>query len=87
MICDEKLTQQERIDNCIECFHAFCNDWYYKFIKERINNNFIEVIKCPCLDCQTTLFDDFIEQKLSRDIPTLDKYKKLTKKRQKAINA
>ena len=86
LICDEKLTQQERIDNFIECFHIFCNDCYYEFIKEKVNNNFIEGIKCPHHDCQTKLFDDFIEQKLLRDIPTLDKYKKLKEKRQLMLN-
>ena len=86
LICDEKLTQQERIDNFIECFHIFCNDCYYEFIKEKVDNNFIEGIKCPHHDCQTKLFDDFIEQKLLRDIPTLDKYKKLQEKRQLMLN-
>ena len=86
LICDEKLTQQESIDNFIECFHIFCNDCYYEFIKEKVNNNFIEGIKCPHHDCQTKLFDDFIEQKLLRDIPTLDKYKKLQEKRQLMLN-
>ena len=86
LICDEKLTQQESIDNFIECFHIFCNGCYYEFIKEKVNNNFIEGIKCPHHDCQTKLFDDFIEQKLLRDIPTLDKYKKLQEKRQLMLN-
>ena len=82
LICNEELNEEEKKDNILECKHLFCDDCYYEFLKENINTNFIEKIKCPQKDCTTKLFDDFIEKKLLKDIPLLDKYKKLQKKRQ-----
>ena len=82
IICNEALTDEEMKNNLLECRHFFCDDCYYEFIKEKINSNFIEGIKCPDKSCETKLFDDFIENKLSKDIPLLEKYLKLKKKRQ-----
>ena len=82
MICNEELKEEEKKNNILECEHFFCDDCYYEFLKENINSNFIEKIKCPQKDCSTKLFDEFIEKKLIKDIPLLDKYKKLQKKRQ-----
>ena len=82
LICNEELNEEEKKNNILECKHIFCDDCYYEFLKENINTNFIEKIKCPQKDCRTKLFDEFIEKKLYKDIPLLDKYKKLQKKRQ-----
>ena len=82
MICSEQLTKEELINNYLECFHFFCDDCYYEYIKEKVNNNQIDRIKCPFKDCEIKLFNNFIESKLFRDIPLLDKYKKLQKRRQ-----
>ena len=86
LICDEKLTKEEKIDNLIDCLHMFCDDCYFNYIKEKIDNNFIQGIKCPFKECETKLYENFIEKKLFRDIPLLDKYKKLQKKRQLMLN-
>ena len=86
LICDEKLTKEEKIDNLIDCLHMFCDDCYFNYIKEKIDNNFIQGIKCPFKECETKLNENFIEKKLFRDIPLLDKYKKLQKKRQLMLN-
>ena len=86
LICEEKLTEQEKIDNLTKCFHMFCDDCYFNFIKEKINSNYIEGIKCPYKDCDTKLYGNFIEKILFREIPLLDKYKKLQEKRQLMLN-
>ena len=85
-ICEEKLTEEEKKDNLIKCNHMFCNDCYYEFLKQKINSNFIEGIKCLQKDCDSKLYDNFIQKKLLRDIPLLDKYKKLDTKRQLMLN-
>ena len=77
LICSEQLTKEELLNNILECFHFFCDDCYYEYIKEKINNNQIERIRCPSKDCEIMLYNNFIERKLIRDIPLLDKYKKL----------
>ena len=83
-VCGEKLTQEEMKDNYIKCGHMFCNNCYYEFIKEKINSNFIEGIKCLEKDCDARLYDDFIKKKikLKEDQPLLKKYEKLNLKRQ-----
>ena len=82
LICGEALTDEEMSNNLLECRHFFCDDCYYEFIKEKINSNFIEGIKCPDKFCEIKLYDDFIENKLYKDIPLLEKYMKLKEKRQ-----
>ena len=57
IICNEELTDEEMKNNFLECRHFFCDDCYYEFIKEKINSNFIEGIKCPDKYCDTKLFD------------------------------
>ena len=86
LICEGKLKNEEKVNNAIKCLHIFCDDCYYEFIKEKINSNYIEGIKCPYKDCGTKLYDSFIEEKLIRDIPLLDKYKLLQQKRQLMLN-
>ena len=87
VVCEEKLTEEEKKDNnLIGCKHICCNDCYYEFLKEKINSNFIEAIKCPQKYCESKLHDDLIEKILYRDIPLLDKYKKLQMKRQLMLN-
>ena len=39
LICEEILTNEELIDNKTDCYHGFCNDCYYNYFKEKINNN------------------------------------------------
>ena len=85
-ICRQKLTEEEKRDNLIKCYHLFCNDCYYEFLKEKINSNFVEGIKCMQKDCDSKLYDNFIQKKLLRDIPLLDKYKRLDTKRQLMLN-
>ena len=82
MICNEELKEEEKKNNLLECYHMFCDDCYYEYLKEKINSNFIEGIKCLDKDCDTKLYDDFIEKKLFKDIKLLDKYKTLQNKRQ-----
>ena len=86
LICSEQLTKGELLNNILECFHFFCDDCYYEYIKEKINNNQIERIRCPSKDCEVMLYNNFIERKLIRDIPLLDKYKKLQKRKQLILN-
>jgi hypothetical protein len=86
LVCHEKLTKEEQKDNLIRCNHMFCNECYYEFLKEKINNNFIEGIKCLEKDCDAKLYDNFIQKKLFGDIPLLEKYIKLDKKRQLMLN-
>ena len=86
LVCDKKLTQEEKKDNLIKCNHMACNECYYEFLKEKINSNFIEGIKCLEKDCDAKLYDNFIQKKLFGDIPLLEKYIKLDKKRQLMLN-
>ena len=86
LICDEELTQKEKIDNLIHCLHMFCNDCYYMYIKEKINSYTIEGIKCPAKDCHVKLYDEFIERKLYSDIELLNKYISQKRKKQLMIN-
>ena len=82
LICEEKLTFDELNTNFIECFHGFCNDCFYNYFKEKINNNEVENIKCPQKDCNTVIYNFFIEEKLGNDIPLLEKYIKLRERKQ-----
>ena len=86
LVCDKKLTQEQKKDNLIKCNHMACNECYYEFLKEKINSNFIEGIKCLEKDCDAKLYDNFIQKKLFGDIPLLEKYIKLDKKRQLMLN-
>ena len=56
----KNLTNEELNDNFVWCFHIFCNDCYYYYIKEKINNNIVEKIKCPYFDCNHFLYNNFI---------------------------
>ena len=82
LICEEKLTFEELNNNFIECFHGFCDDCYYNYFKEKINNNDVENIKCPNKGCNIVLYNNFIEQKLEKDIPLLEKYIKFRERKQ-----
>jgi len=86
LICEEKLTEEELNNNFIECFHGFCDDCFFNYFKEKINNNDVEKIKCPEKSCENYLYTDFIENKLIKDINLLEKYKKLYKRKQLAAN-
>jgi hypothetical protein len=85
-ICEEELTNEELNDNFVGCFHIFCDDCYYNYLKEKINNNNVEKIKCPYYNCSYFLYNNFIERKIVKDIPLLKKYKKLLKRKQLMIN-
>ena len=86
LICNEKLTVGELNNNFVECLHGFCDQCYYAYFKEKINNNEIEKIKCPQKDCYLIIFNNFIEQKIINDIPLLEKYHKLKERRQLMLN-
>ena len=87
LICNEKLTHNEYFSNYINCYHFFCNDCYYNYFKEKIeNNNNVAKIKCPKSGCTNTLFDYFIQNKISNDISLLDKYLKFKERRQLMYN-
>ena len=86
LICDEELKNEELNNNILKCYHMFCNDCYYEYIKEKVNTNQINRIKCPKKNCDIILEDNFIERILIRDIPLLDKYKKLQAHRQLILN-
>ena len=85
-ICEEKLTNEELNNNFVGCFHIFCNECYYNYLKEKINKNNVEKIKCPYYNCSFFLYNNFIESKLIKDIPLLKKYKKLLKRKQLMID-
>ena len=86
LICEEKLTNEEMINNFFGCFHGFCNFCLKEYFKEKINNNIID-IKCPKEGCENKINDYFIENYLiNSDIPLLDKYKKYKYKKQLLIN-
>lgn len=82
LVCENELTNQEMNNNFLECFHGFCDSCYYDYLKEKINTNNIEKIKCLKDDCNVILYDDFIQYHLSNDIPLLEKYLKFKKRRQ-----
>ena len=82
LICEEELTEKEKIDNLLECHHICCNDCYFEYIKEKINNNQINRINCPQKDCQIILNNNFIEKKIFKDSNLLEKYLKLERRRQ-----
>ena len=82
LVCENELTNQEMNNNFLECFHGFCDSCYYDYLKEKINTNNIEKIKCLKDDCNVILYDDLIQYHLSNDIPLLEKYLKFKKRRQ-----
>ena len=82
LICEEKLTEEEKKDNLLKCNHIFCNDCYFEYLKEKVNSNQIDIIKCPQKDCQIILKNNFIQQKLFNDTNLLEKYVILEKRRQ-----
>ena len=86
LICEEKLNQDEKENNFIECHHAICSDCFYNYLKEMINTNNVINIKCPQNDCNQILYNNFIEKMLINDIPLLDKYKKFVNRRQLILN-
>ena len=70
LICYKKLTYKEYCDNNRICKHFFCDDCYYLYLKEKINNNYnIDKIICPKDSCDLLMGDNFIEKKLINDIP------------------
>ena len=82
LICEEKLTEEEKKDNLLKCNHIFCNDCYFEYLKEKVNSNQIDIIKCPQKDCQIILKNNFIQKKLFNDTNLLEKYVILEKRRQ-----
>ena len=82
LICEEKLTEEEKKDNLLKCNHIFCNDCYFEYLKEKVNSNQIDIIKCPQKDCQIILKNNFIQKKLFNDTNFLEKYVILEKRRQ-----
>ena len=86
LICNEKLTDSEYFTNFTSCYHFFCNDCYYNYFKEKIENNNVERIKCPKSGCKKIIFDNFIQLKISNDISLLDKYLKFKERRQLMYN-
>ena len=82
LICEEKLTEEELNNNFIECFHSFCDDCLFNYLKEKIDRNDVEKIKCPEKNCNHYLYTEFIENKLINDISLLEKYKKFYKRKQ-----
>lgn len=82
LICENKLTIEESFNNFLNCLHYFCNSCYFDYLKEKINNNIVDKIKCLEYDCDNILFDNFIQNHLKTDIPLLEKYLKLKKRRQ-----
>ena len=82
LICYEKLTFEELQNNFIGCFHGFCDDCLYNYFKEKINKNETEKIKCPQHDCDQLIFNNFIEMKIINDVNLLEKFIKITKRRQ-----
>ena len=67
-ICKEELTAEELKNNFVGCFHIFCDDCYYNYLKEKIDNNNVEKINCPFHKCSFFLFNNFIERKIIKDI-------------------
>jgi hypothetical protein len=83
LICEEKLTEEEKKENnLLKCNHIFCNDCYFEYLKEKVNSNQIDIIKCPQKDCQIILKNNFIQKKLFNDTNLLEKYVILEKRRQ-----
>jgi len=85
-ICEVELTDEELKNNFVGCFHAFCDDCYYKYLKEKIDNNNVEKINCPFHKCSYYLDNNFIEQKIIKDIPLLKKYKKLLRRKKLMVD-
>ena len=87
LICYKRLTYKEYYDNNRICEHFFCDDCYYLYLKEKINNNInVDKITCPKGSCGNIIDDNFIEKKLIKDIPLIEKYKKLKERRQIIYN-
>ena len=77
------MTYKEYCDNNRICKHFFCDDCYYLYLKEKINNNYnVDKIICPKDSCDLLMDDNFIEKKLINDIPLIKKYKILKKRKQ-----
>ena len=86
LICNEELKDEEIKNNNLECHHLFCDSCYYDYIKLKITRNEIDSIKCPQYNCNIKLYNNFIEKKLINDIPLLDKYKTLQRRRELMLN-
>ncbi len=55
LICEEKLSDNEKKDNSLPCSHLICNSCYFSYLKEKIINNHIDKITCCQKDCKTIL--------------------------------
>ena len=82
LVCENKLTIEELKNNNLDCPHRCCDSCYYEHLKEKINTNNIDQIKCLKVGCDVILFDDFIQKHLINDIPLLEKYLKFKKRNQ-----
>ena len=82
LICEENLKPSEVRRNKLKCKHFICNDCYYQYLKEKINNNQFLDIKCPKKECEEILGSNMIVQILFNDTSLLNKYNKLIKRNQ-----
>ena len=73
LICEENLKPSEVRRNKLKCKHFICNDCYYQYLKEKINNNQFLDIKCPKKECEEILGSNMIVQILFNDTSLLNK--------------
>ena len=80
LICYIELTEEEKIKNALKCNHKFCDECWFEYFKEQINNSKVSEIRCMNKGCNTIINGDFITQHISIDEKLLEKYGRFLKK-------
>jgi uncharacterized membrane protein len=79
-VCAGDLTNKDKKNNYLPCKHFFCSDCYLNYLKNEIEKNAVDSIKCMEKDCPQELDEKFISSHLNGDKSLLDKYHKFKKR-------
>ena len=74
-ICDAEFSNEEYETNKLECNHICCDECWYKYLCDRINEAKVSSIKCFSYKCETELIEEFIISKISQNESIIAKYK------------
>lgn len=73
-ICLDQIKYPKAKRTKILCGCFFCQECYYEYLKEKINNNEVENIPCMNKNCQDHLEEKFIKDMIKDDENLLKKY-------------
>ena len=80
-VCMDEITFNEYLNLKIKCGHIFCQDCWYNYLKEKINNANVAKITCIQHGCSTSIDEKFIENILKDDNELFQKYKKFLERK------